>query len=67
MSDTQSYQPKPMVQGGIVQFGKHAGERVEDLSTDYLAWVCKMKYEQMEEQRLWAKEELKRRGIKVAK
>jgi hypothetical protein len=66
MSDP-SYQSKPMVQGGIVQFGKHTGERVEDLSLDYLAWYCKMLYDQMEEKRAWAVEELKRRGIKVAK
>jgi hypothetical protein len=62
-----AYQPKPMVQGGVVQFGKHAGTQVEDLSTEYLVWYCKSVYDQMVEKREWAKEELKRRGIKVAK
>lgn len=56
-----------MVQGGVMQFGKHAGTQVEDLSTEYLVWYCKSVYDQMLEKRAWAKEELKRRGIKVDK
>jgi hypothetical protein len=56
-----------MVEGGIVQLGKHTGERIEDLSTEYLVWFCKSVYDDAMERREWAKKELKRRGIKVAK
>ena len=62
--------PQPrrrMVEGGIVQFGKHTGKRVSELSTEYLVWYCQSVYEELMEKREWAKEELKRRGIKVSK
>ena len=64
---SEPFQPKPIVQGGVVQYGKYAGQYIEDLPTEYLVWFCQHEWDRMVERRAWAKDELKRRGIKVAK
>lgn len=47
----------------IVSWGKYAFKKFGDVPTDYLLWFVKNSYSQMQDRRIWAREELQRRGI----
>ena len=64
---TNGKRPAPMVERGMVQFGRHAGNKVEDVPSEYLVWFCNKLRNDMEARRAWAKMELKRRGTRVSR
>lgn len=46
-----------------VMFGKYAGKLFSEVPTDYLVWFVNHAYAQMRNRKIWAIDELKRRGI----